>query len=48
MAEAFLGAYAAAVASECVVDALGMLVQANGFRVSVTHPDNGYEFVTAK
>ena len=48
VADAFLAACATAVASECVMDTLEMLVQANGFRVRVTHPDNGRELVTSE
>ena len=46
VAAAFLGACAAAVASEGVMDALGLFVRARGFRVSVTHPDDGREFAS--
>jgi hypothetical protein len=43
--EAFLGACAAAITSDVVVEALDGIARVDGFRLSVAHPDNGREFV---
>jgi hypothetical protein len=48
VAESFLRSCAAAVSSPQVVAALALLERADEFRVSVTHPDDGREFVVAR
>jgi hypothetical protein len=47
VAEAFLRSCAAAVSSAQVGASLKLLNRTGEFRVSVTHPDNGHEFVPA-
>jgi hypothetical protein len=43
--EAFFVACAAAIRSASVAEALGPFNLAEGFRLSVAHPDNGHEYV---
>lgn len=45
VAEAYFMACAVAISSDIVAEALASFTLADGFRLSVAHPDNGREFV---
>lgn len=48
VADAYLRACALAVSSLQVVEALALIKRSDDFRVSVTHPDDGREFLSAQ